>query len=170
MEVIMADNRYSKFNILKDARLQALAYITGNQDYPGINGIVKFYATPATGTVIEAEVYHLPDGMDGNPNAFFGFHIHENGDCSDSFRNTGSHYNPSGAAHPFHAGDMPPLMSNSGYAWTIFFDARVTVSEILDKSVVIHRMPDDFTTQPAGDAGEKIACGVITAVSPIPFS
>lgn len=160
----MTDTHYSKFNILKNARLKALAYINGNQDHPGLNGIVRFFETSYEGIIVEAEIYHLPDSVDDNPNTFFGFHIHENGDCSDSFQNTGGHYNPSGSGHPYHAGDMPPLMSNDGYAWMVFFDARVTIPEILGKSVVIHRMPDDFTTQPSGDSGEKIACGVIAAL------
>lgn len=160
----MADTHYSKLNILRENRLKALAYINGSADNPNLNGVVRFFTTPGSGIIIEAEVYHLPDSMEGNPNAFFGFHIHENGDCSDLFQNTGNHYNPTGDGHPFHAGDMPPLMSNDGYAWMVFFDARVTIPEILNKSIVIHRMPDDFTTQPAGDAGEKIACRVIEEV------
>lgn len=160
----MTDTHYSKFNILKNARLKAIAYINGNHDHPGLNGIVRFFETSYEGIIVEAEIYHLPDSVDDNPNTFFGFHIHENGDCSDSFQNTGGHYNPSDSSHPYHAGDMPPLMSNDGYAWMVFFDARVTIPEILGKSVVIHQMPDDFTTQPSGDSGEKIACGVIAAL------
>lgn len=146
---------------LRSRKPQASAEITGNSDFPDLKGTVAFYPAPYKGVIVEAELYHLPYSMEGNPYAFFGFHIHEHGDCSDAFQNTGGHYNPENAAHPFHAGDMPPLMSNKGYAWMAFFDERFTISEIIDKSVVIHRMPDDFTTQPAGDAGEKIGCGVI---------
>lgn len=159
----MFDRFFHNFllHIAGNGRPTALANIVGNAAYPNLNGTVSFYTVPNRGTVVEVEVHNLPNGMDGNPNAFFGFHIHENGDCSDSFQNTGNHYNPSGAAHPSHAGDMPPLMSNGGYAWAVFYDDRFTPAEILNRSVVIHRMPDDFTTQPAGDAGEKIGCGVI---------
>lgn len=161
----MFDHTFSYLlsNILSTKEPLALANISGSADYPDLNGTVKFYAVPFRGIIVEAEICHLPISMEGNPNAFFGFHIHENGDCSHSFQNTGNHYNPSDADHPFHAGDMPPLMSNNGYAWSAFFDARISLSEILGKSVVIHRMPDDFTTQPAGNAGEKIGCGIIAS-------
>ena len=93
--------------------------------------------------------------------AFFAFHIPENGDCSRNFENTGAHYNPDNVPHPEHAGDLPPLLSNDGYAWMVFYDSFLTLPMILNRSIVIHRNPDDFTTQPSGNAGEKIACGVI---------
>lgn len=141
---------------------QAVARIKGNANHPLLQGTVKFYAVPPYGTLIEAEIFHLPNDASEHGSAFFGFHIHEQGDCSDAFQNTGNHYNPSGDIHPLHAGDLPPLLSNQGYAWTAFYTTRITVSEILDRSIVIHQMPDDFTTQPSGDSGEKIACGVIT--------
>lgn len=153
-------------NTLYKNEPQAVAWISGNKIFSALNGVVKFYSIPYSGIIIEAELFHLPDGINGNPNAFFAFHIHENGDCSNSFQNTGSHYNPGNESHPYHAGDMPPLMSNHGYAWMTFYDARITVPEILNKSIVIHRMPDDFTTQPAGNAGDKIACGIIVPVEP----
>ena len=56
---------------------------------------------------------------------------------------------------------MIPLMGNQGYAWLAFYDKRFSIPEILGRSVIIHAMPDDFRTQPSGDAGEKIGCGVI---------
>ena len=88
-------------------------------------------------------------------------HIHEKGDCTMPFDRTGGHYNPAGEPHPDHAGDMIPLMGNQGYAWLAFYDKRFTIPEIMGRSVIIHRMPDDFKTQPSGDSGEKIGCGVI---------
>ena len=53
------------------------------------------------------------------------------------------------------------MLSNHGYAWMAFWDARILLREIIGRSVVIHSQRDDFQTQPAGDAGEKIGCGVI---------
>lgn len=154
-------NHYTLLHILTADQPQAIAQITGNTDYPNLNGTVKFYAVHYKGILVEAEIFNLPPGMEDSKNAFFGFHIHENGDCTNEFQNTGNHYNPTDNPHPFHAGDMPPLMSNDGYAWTVFLDSSVSITEILNKSVVIHRMPDDFTTQPSGDSGVKIGCGVI---------
>ena len=89
-------------------------------------------------------------------------HIHEYGNCSLPFDKTGGHYNPTGQMHPYHAGDMPSLLGNDGYAFTAFFDNRLTIEEIIGKTLIIHSMRDDFTSQPAGDPGSKIACGVIT--------
>ena len=59
--------------------------------------------------------------------------------------------------------DMLPLMGNQGYAWLSFYDKRFTIPEIIGKSVIIHEKRDDFASQPSGDAGEKIGCGVIVA-------
>ncbi len=148
-------------NILNRNQPQAIAQIQGSGAYPTLSGAVKFYNVPYRGILVEAELFRLPAGAQGDEDSFFGFHIHENGDCSGAFENSGGHYNPENTEHPFHAGDMPPLMSNNGYAWTAFFDSRISIPDILNKSVIIHRMPDDFTTQPSGNAGEKIACGII---------
>lgn len=153
--------QYFMSDQIHKSKPQAAAWVYGTGDFPAINGTVRFYALPMGGVLAEAEIFGLPDGTEGNASAFFGFHIHENGDCSGDLQNTGAHYDPSGAAHPFHAGDMPPLLSNNGFAWSAFYDGRISIPEILNRSVVIHRMPDDFTSQPAGNAGEKIACGVI---------
>ena len=56
---------------------------------------------------------------------------------------------------------MPPLFWNNGYAFQMFLTDRFTVKEIIGKTVIIHDNADDFTTQPSGNSGEKIACGVI---------
>ena len=77
------------------------------------------------------------------------------------FPNTGNHYNPGNVPHPEHAGDLLPLLSNNGYAWMMFYTGRVNVEDIIGRSVVIHGMRDDFTTQPSGNSGDKIGCGVI---------
>lgn len=66
-----------------------------------------------------------------------------------------------GQAHPEHAGDLPPLIRCRGNAYLSFRTDRFSVNEIIGRTVVIHSDPDDFHTQPAGNAGKKIACGVI---------
>ena len=63
--------------------------------------------------------------------------------------------------HPFHAGDFPPLLENNGYAYSKFLTNKFKISEIIGKVIIIHDLPDDFTTQPSGNSGTKIACGVI---------
>ena len=149
-------------SILSENKPAAEAMIQGNSNYPNIFGMVYFYDTPFGGVLVSAEIYGLPDNrMNGNiSSGFYGFHIHEFGDCTPPFNKTGDHYNPDKQPHPYHAGDMPPLLSNNGYACMIFYDKRLTIEDIVGKSVVIHSMRDDFTSQPSGDAGEKIACGV----------
>ncbi len=147
---------------LSQNRPRAMAWVQGNASHPQISGLVKFYDAPYGGTLVEAEIFGLP--KDAPSGTFFGMHIHQYGDCSDQFQHTGDHFNPTGMMHPQHAGDLPPLLGNQGYAWTAFFDRRFRISDILNRSVVIHSQRDDFTTQPAGDSGTKIACGVIRAV------
>lgn len=139
----------------------AAAQIHGSSVYPQLRGSVRFYQTPFGGILVEAQVSGLPDDNQPGTSDFYGMHIHETGDCSDDFAHTGSHYNPTNALHPQHSGDMPPLLSNQGYAYCVFYDKRFTIDEITDRSVVIHGMRDDFTSQPAGDSGMKAGCGVI---------
>ena len=152
-------------SLLSDGLPNAVAVIKGNPAHPDINGVVKFYALPEAGMLIAAEISDLPDGTNEDTPTFFAFHIHETGDCSGNFENTGTHYNPDYVPHPEHAGDLPPLFANDGYVWMVFYDSFLTLPMIVNRSVVIHRNPDDFTTQPSGNAGEKIACGVITESS-----
>jgi Cu-Zn family superoxide dismutase len=131
---------------------------------------VRFYQENGC-VLIEAKISGLPRK---SKTGFFGFHIHEGDTCTGTdFSGTGSHYNLSDQAHPKHAGDLPPLLSNDGYVWTVVYDSFLTLPMILNRSLVMHQKPDDFTTQPSGNAGEKIACGVITgnngALSPYPY-
>ncbi len=148
--------------ILSSNKPDAYARITGNSDNPQLHGTVQFYDTPLDGVLVKAEIIGLPNAFKLYSSNFYGFHIHENGNCSNSFNNTGNHYNPVNTLHPDHAGDLPPLLGNQGFAYSIFFTRRFNIAEIINKSVVIHNMPDDFTTQPSGNSGTKIGCGVIT--------
>ena len=147
--------------LLEDNEPQALAWVTGGTVAPSLSGLVKFYNTPYGGTLIEAELFGLPNRLDTDSIDFYAMHIHQNGDCTNNFQNTGEHFNPTQTMHPQHAGDLLPLFSNQGYSWIAFYDKRFTIPQILGKSVVVHRMPDDFHTQPSGNSGEKIGCGVI---------
>ena len=56
---------------------------------------------------------------------------------------------------------LPPLLSNQGYAWMALLDNRFKLNDIIGKSYIIHDCPDDFHTQPSGNSGTRIACGVI---------
>ena len=101
-----------------------------------------------------------------NPIGPFGFHIHEYGICqvtnpSEPFMSAGGHYNPTNQPHGNHAGDLPVLFSNNGYARMSFFTNKFSVEDIINRSIIIHENPDDYRTQPSGDSGKRLACGVI---------
>ena len=142
----------------------AQADIFGGEANPRLRGTVRFYQTPQ-GVLVLAEVSGLPDTGERCKDSIFAFHIHSGGTCSgsadDPFRDAQGHYHPENCPHPAHAGDMPPLFSNKGYAAQAFLTGRFTVREIIGRTVIIHAGTDDFTSQPAGNAGAGIACGVI---------
>lgn len=130
-----------------------VARIVGGAEEPQLSGCVQFYQENGC-VLIEAKISDLPKVSE---TGFFGFHIHQGKDCSG----TEGHYNPLGQTHPEHAGDLPPLLSCRGDAYLSVKTDRFSVDEIIGRTVVIHSDPDDFRTQPAGNAGKKIACGVI---------
>lgn len=133
----------------------AIACITGGRDNPNLRGRVSFRQN-CGGVLVSAEISGLP--RDG----FFGFHIHEGGACTgEEFSDSGSHYNPMKQDHPNHAGDLPPLLSAGGYAKMTVLTGRFRVDEIVGRTLVIHNGVDDFTGQPSGNSGKKIACGII---------
>lgn len=150
-------------------RPQALAQLAGGPDHPGLSGTVRFYQTDK-GVVVYAEVRGLPYSDLPCQGRVFGFHIHKGTDCAgnmdDPFADAMSHFDPDGCEHPYHAGDLPPLFGNHGFALSLFLTDRFTVEEVLGRTVILHDHPDDFTTQPSGGSGTKIACGVIKKVTP----
>lgn len=145
-------------------RPQAAARITGSESYPEISGTVRFYQTNG-GAIVWAEINGLPLPEHPCQERIFGFHIHKGTDCGgrmdDPFADAMSHYNPGGCEHPYHAGDLPPLFGNNGFALALFLTDRFSVDEVIGRTVILHDHPDDFTTQPSGNSGTKIACGVI---------
>ena len=116
--------------------------------------------------VVTAQVSGLTPGAHG-------FHIHEKGDCSaPDATSAGGHFNPTGKPHgnpehaDHHGGDMPQLVADaSGNARLTARLAGLSVSEgpasVLGRGVIVHAAPDDFKTQPTGNSGARVACGVI---------
>lgn len=114
-------------------------------------------------------IAHVPDGLHA-------FHIHENGDCTPpDFKSAGGHFNPNGTEHGLlnphgaHAGDMPNLIARNGVAEAeIFLSGHTLHGEhgLFGHSLVIHEHGDDYRSNPAGDAGARIACAELkTTVS-----
>lgn len=108
------------------------------------------------------------------PNSTHGFHVHEKGDCSAvDASSAGPHFNPFGAAHgkaesgAHHAGDMDNVVANN--EGVVKLDIHVSgvtlgggaVNDIAGRALVVHAAPDDYSSQPAGNAGARVACGVI---------
>lgn len=136
---------------------RATAHIRGSDNAPYLSGKANFYQRHGFVWVI-VDVSGLPENSSG----FFAFHIHEGESCrGEGFPETGNHFNPGRKMHPMHAGDLPPLLSCNGKAYMTVMTDRFSIDEILGKTIIIHSGADDFTTQPSGNAGEKIACGVI---------
>lgn len=144
--------------------LRATANIRGSESYPNIRGTASFFQREE-GVIVSVYISGLPTSNNICEKPVFAMHIHSGGSCtgneSDPFANAMTHYNPKGCPHPYHAGDMPPLFGANGVALSMFLTDRFSVEEIIGKTFIIHSKPDDFTTQPSGNAGEKIACGVI---------
>jgi Cu-Zn family superoxide dismutase len=119
--------------------------------------------------VVRADVRNL------RPGGEFGFHVHEKGDCTAAdFTSAGGHFNPGTKPHSHfgkaerHAGDMPNLKANGeGDAVYAFETPLLTVrpgpNSVIGRAVVIHANPDDYASQPAGNSGPRIACGLIRA-------
>ncbi len=143
----------------------AWARLYGSAQYPDILGLVRFFDTPL-GTLVVTEVSGLPTGQPGK-SPIFAYHIHSGSSCTgnadDPFADAGTHYNPQGVPHPYHAGDLPSLFGANGHAFSACLTDRFTTAEVIGKTIIIHAKPDDFTTQPSGNAGTKIACGEIRA-------
>ena len=117
---------------------------------------------------VEAKVSGLTPGGHG-------FHIHEKGDCSSGDgMSAGGHFNPTGKPHgnpgspDHHAGDIPMLVADaSGNASLSMEVGPMSIgsgaTDIVGKAVIVHKDVDDFTTQPTGNSGARVACGVIRA-------
>ena len=154
-------SRLKYLNSILGFKPLSYAVMKGGPNNADLRGLVYFYQTEL-GTLVAADISGLPVS---EACGFFGFHIHEGSICagnsSDPFFDVGSHYNPNDKPHPCHAGDMPPLMADNGYAFMVFLTDRISAEEIIGHTIIVHSMPDDFTTQPSGSSGEKIACGEI---------
>lgn len=140
----------------------ALAATTGNT----ATGSIQFIQRSGK-VLVRGEVHGL------RPNTVHGFHIHEKGDCSSGDGlSTGGHFNPDGHAHGaamgamHHAGDLPSLQADaSGSAKISFETADLAVGsgphDVVGRGLIVHKDADDFTTQPTGNSGARLACAVI---------
>ena len=133
------------------------------------HGTVTFTQTNS-GVLVRAELTGLPPGPHG-------FHLHEVGECEPPFESAGEHYNPTSVNHGFmaeggpHIGDLPNItVPDSGSATIEHLNAFVSLSPesgntLFDDdgtAIIVHANADDYESQPSGEAGDRIACGVVT--------
>jgi Cu-Zn family superoxide dismutase len=138
-------------------------------------GKVTFRETATNGLLVTVSL--VAGGLPAGQHAF---HIHEKGSCAPNFQAAGDHFNPEGHQHGVlaadgpHAGDLPNLhIPASGDYVVEMVASRLSLGgrkpgNLLDEdgsAVVIHAKPDDHKSQPSGDAGDRIACGVVQRAS-----
>lgn len=119
------------------------------------------------GILVELEASGLP------PSQYISFHMHEGNTCdpADGFESAGGHYAPEGNPHGFlaeggpHAGDMPnQYVSADGSVMADIYNDRLSIdgdNSVSGRTLIIHSGTDDYVSQPSGDAGDRIACGVV---------
>ncbi len=132
-----------------------------------ISGYFRLYQANADTMRVSVQVKGLA------PNSEHGFHIHEKGNCaSPDAMSAGGHYNPSGHQHgksspEAHVGDLPSLMADSNGVATLVWETKLLSigtgqpSDVKGRAVVVHKDKDDYTTQPTGNSGARLGCGVI---------
>ncbi|HMJ89680.1 MAG TPA: superoxide dismutase family protein [Candidatus Acidoferrum sp.] len=144
-------------------RRHAVAEVSPTQGQSA-RGTVEFIET-RNGIRVVAHITGLTPGLHG-------FHVHEKGDCSaPDAASAGPHFNPAGAPHAGpdaparHIGDLGNITANaSGVGHYERVDKHLSFdgpNSILNRALIVHASPDDLTGQPAGNAGARIACGVI---------
>lgn len=141
--------------------IATLSAASGSQ----VSGSVSFRVIPG-GIHLDASVAGLTQGGHG-------FHVHEVGDCSAADASSAKgHFNPFGKSHgsyehgDHHSGDMPNLVADADGKAVLSVDLLgLSISggdtNIIGRALVIHADPDDYKSQPAGNSGKRIACGVI---------
>ena len=130
----------------------------------------KMYLRPVQGGV---QVFGELTGL--NPGSTYAIHIHENGTCANKGQDAGGHFNPLNKSHGHpstaesHAGDLPNITADAnGVARMNFVRKDISVdprvaNTVHNRAFIIHAGADDYTSQPAGNSGDRMACGVIEA-------
>lgn len=151
---------------------------------PGAMAMATLQPTATTGPT---GTVHFQDQADGStlvtvditgltPDTVHGFHVHQNPSCADMGNAAGGHFNPMNAPHAapsavsHHAGDFGNVKADAkGEVHEHFTTYSVTAHagdlSVLGHSVVLHANPDDLTSQPAGNSGPRVACGVIVEMA-----
>lgn len=154
---MIAESMQQLFSTLRQYPV-VCAHMEGSSQIPNLRGDVFLYPF-LEGTLLVADVEGIPFS------GFYGFHIHDHGPCVvgegyTGFFDVGGHFNPTNQPHPYHSGDLPVMMSFYGHAFMIVYSDRFKPADVLGRAIIIHEWPDDYTSQPAGNSGSQIGCGV----------
>jgi Cu-Zn family superoxide dismutase len=128
-------------------------------------GMVHFQQMADGSVEVKVDLKNVPPGVHG-------FHIHDKGDCGDNGNAAGGHFNPTSMPHgapdavSHHAGDFGNVTADAtGTVSTTFTTHSITVAaganSVVGHAVILHGNPDDLTSQPSGNAGPRIACGIV---------
>jgi Cu-Zn family superoxide dismutase len=169
---------------MKKLLMLSLALLLAGACAHGTHPMAMAKLTPTSGSSAQGAVHfeQMPDGsveinidISGlEPNSVHGFHLHDKGDCGDNGNAAGGHFNPTSMPHgapdaaSHHAGDFGNITANDkGVVATTVTSHMLTVTpgpnSVVGHAVIVHANPDDLTTQPSGNAGPRIACGVVEA-------
>jgi Cu-Zn family superoxide dismutase len=166
---------------LAAAALAGCAGAPNSASSPPSSDYVVASLKPTRGNIAAGTVFFSQEGGDvvmrGRitglvANQEHGFHVHAKGDCSsDDAMSAGGHLDPDGKRHgpptgEHHAGDVPSIKADANGVATVRTRIAGTLlgsgaGDIAGKALVVHASPDDYTTQPTGNSGARIACGVI---------
>jgi len=153
--------------------------VSGAKADSGPRAMATLDARSGSNVTGQAAFWEGPDGVkvvvhvENAPPGLHGLHIHEKGDCSDGeAKSAGGHFNPTGADHAgpmderHHAGDLGNIEVKADGTGDLSITTKMlTVKEgpnsVVGRSVIFHEKADDLKTQPTGNAGGRLACGVI---------
>lgn len=165
----------NKFSYMGSERPALMGEVHGGAQFPQIEGLIHAYWLRDTLLIPDGALYFQAEFTGLPPDKVFGLHVHDGVICGaaegdQQFTEAGGHLSlcPEGtwcARHPYHAGDLPPIISDStGYAAMQVYIGKAQIADFSGKPIILHSMPDDFSTQPAGNSGKRIACGIFMEV------
>jgi Cu-Zn family superoxide dismutase len=172
-----------KIALVSISLLVILSFASCRSAKPGPMAMAMLHPTSGSAAVGMVHFQQNADGsvevkvdMTGVTPGVHGFHVHDKGDCGDNGNAAGGHFNPTAMPHgapdavSHHAGDFGNVTADAkGEIHASFTTHSVTVSpgerSVIGHAVILHANPDDLTSQPAGNAGPRIACGVVQAMA-----